>query len=212
VSGVVARSAAEQERLTRRGLRLEQFTVAYNVIEGLVAVGAGVVAGLVSLVGFGFDSGLESASAVLVGLRLATRLRQGHADELNERRTLRFVAVTFFALAGYVAIEGGRDLIRGEHPDTSVVGLVLLTGSVIVMPLLARAKRRVGTALDDRLILADAAETRLCVLLSISTLTGLALFAVTGATWLDPVAGFVIVVFAIKEGLEAWEGELACEH
>lgn len=200
---------AEVERLTRRGLRLAQFTVAYNVVEGAVAITVGLMAGLVSLVGFGFDSGIESAASVLVGLRLAARLRRGEADEAKERRTLKAVAVTFFVLAAYVTIEGIRALVGGETPEQSTVGIVLLVLSVIIMPLLARAKRRVGEALGgDQLILADAAETKICVLLSISTLLGLGLFALTGAAWLDPVAGFVIAAFAIHEGREAWEGEL----
>jgi len=202
-------TADRTERLTRRGLRLAQFTVAYNVVEGVVALTAGVAAGLVSLVGFGLDSGIESGSAVLVGLRLAARLRHGHADEVKERQVLRAVAVSFFLLAAYVVVDGVRGLLGGEVPDTSAVGLVLLAASVVVMPLLARAKRRVGLALGgDRLILADAAETRICLLLSISTLAGLGLFALTGAAWLDPAAGFVIAAFAINEGREAWEGEL----
>lgn len=204
-----ALTAAQTERLTRRGLRLAQFTVAYNVVEGAVAITAGLLAGLVSLVGFGLDSGIESAASVLVGLRLAARLRHGEADEGKERRTLKAVAVTFFLLAAYVVIEGVRSLAGGEEPDTSIAGLVLLTASVVVMPLLARAKRRVAMELGgDKLILADAAETKICVLLSISTLAGLGLYAVTGAAWLDPVAGFVIAAFAIHEGREAWEGEL----
>lgn len=202
-------SATESERLTRRGLRLAQFTVAYNVIEGAVAITAGLLAGLVSLVGFGIDSGIESAASVLVGLRLAARLRHGEADEVMGRRALKAVAVTFFVLAAYVVIEGVRSLVYGDAPDNSTVGIVLLTASVIVMPLLARAKRQVGQALGgDLLILADAAETKICVLLSISTLLGLGLYALTGAAWLDPVAGFVIALFAIHEGREAWEGEL----
>jgi divalent metal cation (Fe/Co/Zn/Cd) transporter len=201
--------AVETERLTRRALRLAQFTVAYNVIEGAVSITAGVLAGLVSLIGFGLDSGIESTASVLVGLRLAARLRHGEADEAKERRALKAVAVTFFVLAAYILVEGIRSLTGGEVPDRSTVGIVLLTSSVIVMPLLARAKRRVGEQLDgDQLILADAAETKICVLLSISTLAGLALFSLTGAAWLDPVAGFVIAAFAIHEGREAWEGEL----
>lgn len=204
-------STVEVEQLTRRGLRLAQFTVGYNVIEGVVAVVAGMLAGLVSLIGFGADSGIESASAVLVGLRLAGRLRHGEADEDKERRALRWIAVTFFVLAAYVTIEGIRSLVVGDKPDNSVVGMVLLGTSVIVMPLLAAAKMKVGHQLSDPLILADAAETRICVWLSISTLAGLALYAITGAAWLDPVAGFVIALFAINEGREAWEGELG-EH
>jgi divalent metal cation (Fe/Co/Zn/Cd) transporter len=207
VSGSATLTDAETERLTRRGLRLAQFTVAYNVVEGVVAVTAGLMAGLVSLVGFGFDSGIESAAAVLVGLRLAARLRHGQADEAKERRALKAVAVTFFVLAAYVTFEGIRSLVGDETPDHSTVGIILLVASVIVMPVLAAAKRRVGDALGgDQLILADAAETRICVLLSISTLLGLGLYALTGATWLDPVAGFVIAAFAIHEGREAWEG------
>jgi divalent metal cation (Fe/Co/Zn/Cd) transporter len=200
---------AETERLTRRGLRLAQFTVVYNVVEGVVAVTAGLMAGLVSLVGFGFDSGIESAASVLVGLRLAARLRHGEANEAKERRALKAVAITFFVLAGYITFEGVRSLVDDDIPDASTVGIILLATSVIVMPVLAAAKRRVGEALGgDRLILADAAETRICVLLSISTLLGLGLYTLSGATWLDPVAGFVIAAFAIREGREAWEGEL----
>lgn len=204
-----ALSDAETERLTRRGLRLAQFTVAYNVVEGLVAVWAGLVAGLVSLVGFGLDSGIESASAVLVGVRLAARLRHGEADETKERRTLKAVAVSFFVLAAYITYEGVRALVAGETPHQSPVGLGLLIASVVVMPVLARAKSRVGQRLGgDRLVLADAAETKVCVLLSISTMLGLGLYTLIGATWLDPVAGFVIALFALNEGREAWEGEL----
>jgi divalent metal cation (Fe/Co/Zn/Cd) transporter len=200
---------AEVDRLTRRGRRLAQITVAYNVVEGLVAIAAGASAGLVSLLGFGLDSGIESVTAVLVAIRLAARLRHAEPDETSERRTLRVVAILFFALAAYVVAEGARSLLTHERPTSSPVGLGVLVASVIAMPVLARAKTRVGAALGgDRLILADAAETRLCLLLSVSTLLGLGLFAVTGATWLDPAAGLVVAVLAVREGLEAWEGEL----
>lgn len=209
VPGSTTLSEDETERLTRRGLRLAQFTVAYNVVEGVIAVTAGLMAGLVSLVGFGLDSGIESMAAVLVGLRLAGRLRHGEPDEAKERRALKAVAVTFFILAAYIVFEAVRALAGDETPEQSPIGMVLLVASVIVMPVLAAAKRRVAEQLGgDRLILADAAETKICVLLSISTLLGLGLFALTGAAWLDPVAGFVIAAFAINEGREAWEGEL----
>lgn len=203
-------AAPTEEQLTRRGLRLAQFTVAYNVIEGTIAITAGLLAGLVSVVGFGIDSGIESIAAVLVGLRLSARLRHGRTDQAKERRALRAVAVTFFLLAAYVTVEGSRSLAGGDAPDTSVVSMVLLVTSIIVMPLLAAAKERVARQLGgDPLILADAAETRICVLLSLSTLLGLALYQLTGSAWLDPVAGFVIAAFAVHEGREAWEGELA---
>lgn len=204
----VALAAPEIERLTRRGLRLAQFTVAYNVVEGVVAITAGLTAGLVSVIGFGIDSGIESIAAVLVGLRLAARLRHGRADEAKERLVLRAVAVTFFILAAYVTVEGIRKLVDGGAPDSSPLAIAILAASLVVMPVLAAAKRRVGLALRDNLILADAAETRICVLLSASTLAGVVLFQLTGAAWLDPVAAFVIAVFAIHEGREAWEGEL----
>jgi len=202
-------STVDVDRLTRKGLRLAQFTVAYNVIEGAVAITAGLMAGLVSVVGFGIDSGIESIAAVLVGLRLSARLRHGDTDENRERRALKLVAGTFFLLAAYVIFVSTQSLVEGEVPSSSPIAIVLLTASIIVMPLLARAKQRVGTQLGgDPLILADAAETRVCVLLSISTLLGVGLYQLTAAAWLDPLAGFVIAAFAIREGREAWEGEL----
>ena len=196
----------------RRAVRLEQTTIAYNVIEGIVAISAGVAAGLVSLIGFGVDSGIEVAAAAVVLHRLTADVRGGEVDEAKERRALRFIALTFFALAAYVVFEGARNLIGGETPDTSRVGVALTGLSVLVMPTLARLKRQAGEALGSRLVIADAAETRLCAWLSVSTFVGLAAFAVVGWTWLDSVAGFVIAYFAVREGREAWEGELdACD-
>lgn len=205
---MTALQGSETVRLTRRGLRLARFTVGYNVVEGVVALAAGVSAGLVSVVGFGIDSGIESIAAVLVALRLAARLRNGTPDERKEKLTLRLVALTFFLLAAYVTVQGVRSLVTGEEPETSPLAVGVLVASLIVMPVLAALKTRVGRALADSLILADAAETRICVLLSVSTLLGLVLYALTGAAWLDPVAGFVIAAFAVHEGKEAWEGEL----
>lgn len=202
------RSPAETTALTRSGLRLAQLTVGYNVVEGVLAISAGMAAGLVSMIGFGVDSGIESISAVLVAGRLIARLRNREPDEAKEKQTLKLVAMTFYLLAGYVLVEGISALIGGHTPEASPLGMGVLVASVIVMPLLAGAKHRVGTALRDPLILADAAETRICLLLSISTLAGLMLFQLTGAAWLDPVAGFVIAAFAVHEGREAWEGEL----
>lgn len=206
-------SQAETERLTRRGLRLAQFTVAYNVVEGAVAITVGLAAGLVSVVGFGIDSGIESIAGVLVGLRLSARLRHGEADEGRERLVLRLVASTFFLLAAYVTVESIRSMLTGEPPSTSMVALVLLVASIVVMPLLAAAKSRVAEQLGgDPLILADAAETRVCVWLSVSTLAGVGFYQLTGAAWLDPLAALVVAGFAVHEGREAWEGELVEDH
>jgi predicted Co/Zn/Cd cation transporter (cation efflux family) len=194
----------------RRAVRYGWFTIGYNLVEGIIAVSAGLAAAAVSLIGFGVDSGIEVASAAVVLTRLIAEIRGGHADEAKERRALRFIAWTFFALAAYVIVEGFRDLFTGVRPDTSVVGIVLTGASIIVMPALARAKRRAGQQMNSRLVVADAAETKLCAWLSVSTFAGLLAYAIFGWTWLDAVAGFVIAGFAIKEGKEAWDGELVC--
>lgn len=196
----------------RRAIRLEWATIGYNVGEGVVAVTAGIIAGSVALVGFGFDSWIEVTAAAVVLHRLLVNLRGGEVDEAKERRALRFVAITFFVLAAYVTVEGIRDLITGDTPDTSIVGIVLTGLSIIVMPVLAHAKRRAGEAMNSRLVVADAAETRLCAWLSVSTFAGLLGYALAGWTWIDPAAGFVIAAFALKEGREAWHGDLACNH
>ena len=174
----------------------------------VVAVSAGLAAGLVSLVGFGVDSGIEVAAAGVVLARLSAQVRGGRPDEAAERRALRFIAVTFFALAAYVTVEAARDLLTGETPEASTVGVVLTGLSVVVMPLLARYKRRAGEALGSKLVVADAKETLLCAWLSVSTFAGLLAFSQLGWTWLDPAAGLVIAAFAVREGREAWEGEL----
>lgn len=195
----------------RRAIRYGWFTIGYNLVEGVIAVTAGLAASTVSLIGFGIDSGIEVAAAAVVLTRLTAELRGGHADEAKERRALKFIALTFFALAAYVIIEGIRDLIIGEKPETSLVGIILTGASIIIMPWLAQAKRKTGLAMNSRLVIADAAETKLCAWLSVSTFAGLLAYALLGWTWLDPVAGFVIAAFAIMEGKEAWEGELVCD-
>lgn len=198
-------------RAERLAVGLLWFTVAYNVLEGAIAVSAGLVAGSVSLTGFGVDSVIEVVAALIVLQRLRAELRHGEVDERKERRALRAVALTFFALALYVVVEGVRDLIVGAEPETSVVGIILTALSVLVMPALARYKRVNGQRMGSRLVVADAAETKLCSWLSVSTLAGLVLFAWVGWTWLDPAAGLVIAWFAVREGREAWEGELTCD-
>ena len=195
----------------RRAVAYEGVTIGYNILEGVVAVTAGLVAGSVALTGFGVDSGIEVAAAVVVLVRLLAEVRGHGVDERKEGLALRFIALTFFALAAYVLVEGTRDLVTGATPDTSPVGIGLTAASIVVMPWLARAKRRAGVQLGSRLVIADAAETRLCAWLSVSTFLGLLGFAASGATWIDSVAGFVIAYFAVREGREAWSGEIACE-
>jgi divalent metal cation (Fe/Co/Zn/Cd) transporter len=195
----------------RRAVRLEQATIAYNILEGMIAIGAGLAASSIALLGFGFDSWIEVAAAAVVLARLRAELRGGQVEEAKQRRALRFVAVTFFVLAVYVTIEGIRDLLVGATPQASPVGIGLTAASIVVMPWLAARKRAAGRAMRSRLVVADAAETRLCAWLSVSTFAGLLAYALVGWTWLDPAAGFVIAAFAVKEGREAWEGELVCD-
>lgn len=200
-----------EQSATKRALFYAKFTIGYNVVEGIVAVTAGAVAGAVSLIGFGVDSVIEVAAATVVLVRLLATVRGAEPDEVKERRALRFIAVTFFVLAAYVIFEGARDLMTGETPTISVVGIVITGLSMVIMPWLAWAKRRAGEQMGSRLVIADAAETKLCAWLSVSTFAGLIAFAIFGLAWIDAVAGFVIAVFAIIEGKEAWEGEIACD-
>ena len=146
-------------------------------------------------------------AAAVVLQRLRAELNSGQLDKARVRRALRFVAITFFVLAAYLTVEGARDLLSGAGPNISAVGIGLTGMSIIVMPMLARAKRRLGEQMQSRLVIADAAETKLCAWLSVSTFAGLVGYALVGWTWIDPVAGLVIAGFAVMEGKEAWEGE-----
>jgi divalent metal cation (Fe/Co/Zn/Cd) transporter len=204
-------SAAPLPGLHRRAIRLEQFSIAWMVAEAGVAVTAGIIAGSLALTSFGFDSVIELVSASLVLRRLHAEHTGGQTDEHAERRVLRIIAVTFFALAAYVLIASAIDLADGAHPERSPVGIGLTVSSLLVMPLLGWRKRRVGALLHNRLVLADAAETILCAALAATTLLGLVLFAAYSWWWADPVAALAVAYFAMREGLEAWHGELICD-
>jgi divalent metal cation (Fe/Co/Zn/Cd) transporter len=212
VTGIAGRpGAGPLPGLHRRAVRLEQFSIGWMLIEAGVAVTAGIVAGSLALTSFGFDSVIELVSATLVLGRLRAGLRGGHANEQAERRVLRIIAVTFFVLAAYVLVGSVIDLATRSHPERSPAGIGLTVASLLVMPLLGWRKRRVGTALRNPLVLADAAETILCATLAATTLAGLVLFAAFGWWQADPVAALAIVWFAVREGREAWHGELACD-
>lgn len=143
--------------------------------------------------------------------RLRAELGGGETSERAERRVLRIIAVTFFVLAAYVVIASVIDFATQAHPERSPVGIGLTISSLLVMPLLGRRKRRVGAALPSRLVTADAAETILCATLAATTLAGLVLFAAFGWWWADPAAALAVAYFAVREGREAWHGELACD-
>ena len=193
---------------------LEAATVGWNTVEAGVALTSGVVAGSVALTGFGLDSGIEVASALLVLSRVRAAASGGEPDEAREKRALKAVAGLFFVLAAYLVADGIHSLVAGDHPDTSFAGIVIAGAALVVMPVLSSAKARVGRRIGGSigsLVLADAAETKLCALLAVATLVGLVAYSAVGWWWADPVAGFVIVYFAIREGREAWEGELCCD-
>lgn len=197
-------------QLLRRGLRLEYLTVGWNIVEGIVAVTAGIVAGSIALIGFGADSFVESVSGAVLIWRLAAEHSGRHdpeAIERIERRAERLVGLAFLLLASYVGFEAARALLTGEQPDASPVGIGLTAISIAVMLWLARAKRRTGQRLGSRALIADAQQTYACWYLSVIALSGLALNAVLGWWWADPVAGLGIVVFLVREGLEALRGE-----
>ena len=207
----MSKSVADTKKLQLRGIRLEQFTITYNVIEGLIAVTAGIIATFVSLIGFGFDSGIEVFAAVLVLTRLRAQFYSSDFDEDKERRALRLIGLTFFLLATYVTFSSVRNLLSDSTSEVSVIGIALTSLSVIIMPFLAHLKMSTGRKLGSRLLMADAKETQLCAWLSVSTLAGLVTFYIFGWNWVDSVASLVIAVFAIIEGREAWAGELACD-
>lgn len=198
------RTAVDTRALRRRARVLALATIAWNTVEAIVAISAGAVAGSTALIGFGLDSSIEVSAAAVALWYLAG------GDESRERRALRLIGLSFFALAAYIAFEAGRDLLTGGDADTSAVGVVLAAASLVVMPLLARAKRRTGEALGSRALLAESNETALCAYLSAILLVGLVLRATVGWTWADPLAALGIALLAVREGRDAWRGEDCC--
>lgn len=183
--------------------RLAGFTVAYNLIEGAVAITAGLAAASQALVGFGLDSGVESISATVLLWRLGAERRDPDRAEHVEHVATRIIGISFVLLAAWVAYEAITALAGHDEPDASVVGLILTTVSLIVMPLLARRKRMVALALGSRAAAADAAQTMACVWLSAVVLIGLALNAALEWWWADPVAALAVVLLLLNEGREA---------
>jgi divalent metal cation (Fe/Co/Zn/Cd) transporter len=202
--------ALSRPALVRRGLALNWLTIAYNVVEAVVAIGAGVVAGSVALLGFGLDSVIEVTASGAAQWRLRADLDPAHRARA-ERITLRIIGWSFLALATYVTLDSAHALLRREAPERSVVGLVLLALSAIVMPILARAKRNVARAMTSRALEADAMQTSLCAYLSVIALAGVALNAVAGWWWADPVAALAMAPIIAKEGIEGVRGEKHCD-
>lgn len=197
---------SDREALVRRGRVLEYWTVGYNSIEGVIAVSAGLFAASSALLGFGLDSAIE----VISGFTLIWRLRMDSdvaRREMVEQRALRIVGSSFLLLAAYVLYDSLAALIGRQRPEESVIGIVLATLSLLIMPLLVRGKRRVAVAIGSRALSADAMQTQLCTWLSAILLAGLLLNAVLGWWWADPVAALVMVPIIAKEGFEGLRGK-----
>ena len=193
----------------RHALRLEYLTVGWNVVEGVIAVTAALVAGSVALLGFGVDSFVETASGLILIWRLRAE-RRGMDEEGIERldaRAHKLVGASLFGLAAYIAVDALHALWTGERPSPSIVGMALTGVSLVVMQWLARAKRRAAARLSSRALEADAFQTSACFWLSVIALTGVGLNALLGWWWADPVAALGMTWFIAKEGREGWRGE-----
>jgi divalent metal cation (Fe/Co/Zn/Cd) transporter len=201
--------AVSRPGLLRRALRLEYLTVGWNVVEGVIAIAAGLAAGSVALLGFGVDSFVESASGSVLIWRLLAERRAADEDRVEqvERRAQRFVALSLAALAAWIAWESVTSLLAREEPEPSAVGIGLAAVSLVVMWWLARQKRRVGIALGSRAMTADAFQTDACFWLSLFLLVGIGANALFGFWWADPLAALGMTVFIGREALEAWRGE-----
>jgi len=195
--------------LVRRGLWLNYLTIGYNTIEAVVSLVAGLVAGSVALIGFGVDSAIEVTASVAAQWRLRSD-RDSVRRERAEWLTRRVIGGSFLALSAYVAVDSVITLWQREAPDPSVVGLGILVLSAFVMPVLARAKRRVAVALGSRALEADAMQTSICAYLSVIALAGVALNTFVGLWWADPVAALAMVPIIAKEGLEGFGAEADC--
>jgi len=200
----------ERIAVVNRGRRLEYFTVGWNALEGLVAVIAGAFAGSISLVGFGIDSFIEVTSGSVLLWRMSVDA-DVQRRERNERRALKIVGACFLALAAYITYESAMDLWAKKAPQHCVTGIILACVSLIVMPLLSRAKRRVGRALGSAAMHADAKQTEFCTYLSAILLAGLLFNALFGLWWADPAAGLIMVPIIAKEGIEGLQGN-ACDE
>lgn len=203
-------NANARAALVRVGLRLNYATIAYNVLEAAVSLTAGVLAGSVALVGFGIDSVIEVTASGAAQWRLRADVDHARRERV-ERMTLRVIGWSFLALAAYVAVDSVTSLSYRERPDRSAVGTVILALSVIVMPVLARAKRRVARELGSAALEADATQTSLCAYLSVIALAGVALNALVGWWWCDPAAALAMVPIIAKEGLDGIRAKPHCD-
>ena len=205
-SDVASTTVLSRADAVRRARWLNAVTIGWNSLEGVIAVVAGLAAGSVSLVGFGVDSAIEVSAALVLTWRLRQERRDGCTQTADGRAT-RAIAISFAALAVYVAVRAISDLTSGARPDESVAGVVLAAASLALMPFLARAKARLAPVLGSAAAAADAAQTNLCAMLSAVVLVGLAANWLAGWWWADPVAGLAIAVLAAAEARRTWRAE-----
>ncbi|MET7554673.1 cation transporter [Streptomyces albidoflavus] len=201
-------SPARREALTRRIRLLVAATIAYNVVEAIVAITAGTIASSTALIGFGLDSVIEVSSAAAVAWQFSAA--EHAVREAREQRALRIIAVSFFALAAYVTVDAVRALTGTGEAERSVPGIVIAALSLAIMPFLSAAQRKAGRALGSASAVADSKQTLLCTYLSAVLLLGLVLNATLGWSWADPVAALAIAALAVKEGRDAWQGKGCC--
>jgi divalent metal cation (Fe/Co/Zn/Cd) transporter len=194
----------------RRGKLLEYATVAYNSLEGLIGIGAGIMAGSVALVGFGFDSIIEVTSGAVLLWRLRADVDPARREHV-EAVSVRIVGICFLVLAVYIAYDSVRMLFLREAPERSLPGIALAIASLVVMPILARAKRRVARTIASNALAADAKQTELCMYLSAILLGGLVLNATVGWWWADPAAGLLMIPIVVREGVNGLRGRSCCE-
>jgi divalent metal cation (Fe/Co/Zn/Cd) transporter len=204
----VGDALVERRKLEQKARLLAWGGVGYHLIEAAIAVGAGLAAGSIALIGFGADSLIESLAGLVV-LWLFTGARLG--SHLAERRAQQLIALSFFVLAVYVGVESLRSLVGGHEPNASWLGIGLAAFTAPTMPLLAAWKRRVGRKLNSPAAVKEASQTQLCAYLSIALLVGLGANALFGLWWMDPTAALVIAAVAVKEGQESWRGDGCCE-
>jgi divalent metal cation (Fe/Co/Zn/Cd) transporter len=201
---------SERNEQIQRGKRLEYFTILYNSVEGIIAVIAGLLAGSIALVGFGFDSVIEVTSGAVLLWRLHADIDEARREQI-EATSLKLVGICFLALAAYVSYDSIKSLIWHESPERSIPGIILAIASLIIMPLLTRAKRQVAKNINSNAMAADARQTEFCTYLSAILLGGLLLNALLGWWWADPLAAIVMVPIIAKEGWEALQGKSCCE-
>lgn len=192
---------------SRRARRLSWLSLAWMTVEGVVALLAGAAAGSVALIGFGLSSVVEGLASVIVIWRFTGSRTHSH---MSEERAQKAVAISFFLLAPYIAVESAQKLVGGEHAATSAIGIALSASSVVLMPLLGRAKRRLGRQLGSGATAGEGTQNILCALMAGAVLLGLLGNALIGAWYLDPVAGLFIAFVAVREGREAWRGDSCC--